>query len=221
MTLVTKPFEDIITFTRASGGGRFNSSGVYEWLGNNVPRLDYDPVTLQPRGLLIEEQRTNLLLRSAEFDNAAWSKVGVSVTPNTTISPDGSVNADSVVTTEAYSTSPRTSASAITSAGVTYTYSVWMRAATPQTKVLQITDPSITGYLAQKSVTLTTAWQRFDITFTGQAGALWIRSPAIGEAFEIWGAQLEAGAFPTSYIPTTTAQVTRAADVITLNTGAV
>ena len=46
-------FKDIITFTRASGGGRFNAQGVYEWLPANTPRIDYDPVTGKCRGLLV------------------------------------------------------------------------------------------------------------------------------------------------------------------------
>ena len=53
-----------ITFTRASSATRVNSSGLIETVSSNVARIDYDPVTLAPKGLLIEEQRTNLLLRS-------------------------------------------------------------------------------------------------------------------------------------------------------------
>jgi hypothetical protein len=48
-----------ITFTRASSATRFDSTGTLVTMGNNEARFDYDPVTLQPRGLLIEEQRTN------------------------------------------------------------------------------------------------------------------------------------------------------------------
>lgn len=48
-------------------------------------------------GNLIEEQRTNLLLRSEEFDNAAYTKDGVTVSANATVSPDGATTADKIV----------------------------------------------------------------------------------------------------------------------------
>lgn len=54
-----------ITFTRSSGGTYWDASGTMQTAGNNTPRYDYDPVTLAFRGLLIEGQRTNLLLNSA------------------------------------------------------------------------------------------------------------------------------------------------------------
>src|SRR5690606_11405179 len=42
---------DILTFTRASGGGRFNAQGQYEWLPADTPRIDYDPLTGECKGL--------------------------------------------------------------------------------------------------------------------------------------------------------------------------
>lgn len=62
--LAPRNFSDLITFTRASSATRFNASGVLETVGNNVARLDFDPVTLAARGLLVEEQRTNSIRNS-------------------------------------------------------------------------------------------------------------------------------------------------------------
>ena len=53
-----------ITFTRASTATRINARGLIESVLSNVPRISFDPVTLACRGLLIEEQRTNLVLNS-------------------------------------------------------------------------------------------------------------------------------------------------------------
>lgn len=242
--LESKTFAQIITFTRASGGGRFNSSGVYEWLANDAPRLDYDPVTLQPKGLLIEEQRTNLLTYSEQFDNAAWTKGGATIGANVAVSPDGTASADKLIEDTSVSTSHRALRSFAAITNAVYTYSVFLKKDTRTWACLNLFDGTntwsaffnlATGAVGTISGTGTTAkiesvgsdWFRCSVTATG-AFTQAVTSLATGDngniytgdgtsGIYIWGAQLEVGSFPTSYIPTTTAQVTRAADIASVN----
>jgi hypothetical protein len=53
-----------LPFSRSTSATRVNSNGLIEYVNPNVPRIDYDPVTLQSRGLLIENTRTNLFTQS-------------------------------------------------------------------------------------------------------------------------------------------------------------
>jgi hypothetical protein len=57
--------QNLITFTRASTGTFVDSDGVIRSAGNDVPRFDHNPLTGECLGLLVEEQRQNLLLNSA------------------------------------------------------------------------------------------------------------------------------------------------------------
>ena len=57
--------DPLLTFTRASTATYFDATGTMQTAAINAPRWDYDPVSLQSRGLLLEDQRTNLLLNSA------------------------------------------------------------------------------------------------------------------------------------------------------------
>ncbi len=53
-----------LTFARAGSATRFDSSGVMQSVAANAPRFDYDPVTHEALGLLLEGQRTNVFLGS-------------------------------------------------------------------------------------------------------------------------------------------------------------
>lgn len=86
-----------ITYTRSGVATRINSSGLVTAVSDNVPRFDFDPVTLVCRGLLIEPTRSNLLLWSDRFDDVAWIKTAATASGNASTSPDGSVSGDRLI----------------------------------------------------------------------------------------------------------------------------
>ncbi len=63
----------------------------------DVPRIGYDPVTHAHTGLILEGAATNLLVRSAEFNDGWGTKVNCTITANTTTAPDGTATGDSVI----------------------------------------------------------------------------------------------------------------------------
>lgn len=250
-----------ITFTRASTATRTNAKGLVETVASGVPRIDYDPVTLACKGLLIEEARTNLLTYSEQFDNAAWTKTRSSITTGGTApftAPDGTTTADKLVEDSTASNNHYMylASAASHSAGATLAFTVCVKADTrtgcgviggesgsdffgARFNLSAGTTGSAwtggTGSLTSSSIqALSNGWYRCTVVGIVNAGST-SSKPSIylsnddgttlaysgdgTSGLYIWGAQLEAGAFATSYIPTVASQVTRAADVASM-TGA-
>lgn len=79
-------------------------------------------VTFTPRGLLIEESRTNLLLQSRDMTNAAWTKTDVTPTRNQ-VGIDGVANTACLMTEGSAGTAIASQDSAAVTAGSTVTVS--------------------------------------------------------------------------------------------------
>jgi hypothetical protein len=207
------------------------------------PRFDYDPVTLAPKGLLIEEARTNLLVQSENFATT-WSGPPITgtLTANATASPAGTGNA--TLFAPSNTAVNHDIAQTVTAAAVSYTLSVYAKAQLYSHLFLQYFDGTTdrlayfnlsTGAIGttsgSPSPTITAVgngWYRCTTTFTGVVGR---NSFVVGAApsdggravagngtsgIYIWGAQLEQATFATSYIPTVASTVTRSADVATM-----
>ena len=227
----------LVTFTRASSGTFVGSNGLIQSASTDVPRFDHNPTTGESLGLLVEEARTNLSLYSEDFSNAYWVKTDCTITANETTAPDGTLTADLWTNT---STPGIVASSTITkdTTARTYTGSLWVKGNSTAFTVSidnggttnrgraifnlssgTFTSVSNDGNFTNTSGTITAyadGWYRLTITTTTSTGTtIRLRSFFSGSnlTVRIWGAQVEEGAFVTSYIPTTTATVTRSADV--------
>lgn len=233
-----------VVVTRAlNTATRVNSSGLIETVNAGTPRFDYNPVTLVLKGLLIEETRANLLIRSSELENAAWSRTAVAISQNAATSPDGTLNAEKLIADTASSSHQIAQNSGTLVVGATYTQSVYVKASeytfaqirgnTPNNNYIARFNLS-TGELTSSSNVVGTptivnagnGWWRLTASFSPTAatsGFVYIslvnnsqQTTFSGDnvsGIYVWGAQLEAGAFATSYIPTTTLSLTRNSDV--------
>lgn len=240
--LVQKQFQDIFTFSRASTGTRINAAGVLETVAANQPRFDYDPVTLQPKGLLIEEQRTNYLQNSEGNFSTGYPVVQNGVT-KTIIGSGNSLGFNYVdircqgTTTATYfdiNLGYRDEGVPVGDVTSSFYYRLLsVSGGIPGYRALSMLDYAL-GWSAGQSVST-----GLSSVGVGAAGAFYAISKAaradrvivssslsfgctVGQTVDfvvrVGAPMIENGAFRTSYIPTSGSQVTRAADVCSINT---
>ncbi|MCC6720443.1 MAG: hypothetical protein IT555_21430 [Acetobacteraceae bacterium] len=231
-------------FNRASAARGIDRLGQLAAVPANAGRWRFNPVTGVSEGLLVESQRTNLLLRSEEFDHAAWTKTSLTVTPNAVAAPDGTTTADTLTATGAGGNV----AQAVTiTAGRGIALSLYAKPAASNFLWMQVSDGTNpvqcwfnlaagtagtntagagTCVFSQKLIEAAgNGWYRCSLEVTTSTSTAFTATygpaaadntaPANADAVHTWGAQFEAESTvncPTSYVPTTSASVTRSAD---------
>jgi hypothetical protein len=208
----------------------------------NIPRLDYSLGSCP--NILLEPQRTNLLSYSEQFDDASWTKVNLTVAANSSVSPSGILNADTLTpsaTNTQHGTTKSATLAASTSYTLSVYFkpngytsialrmaldAIWAGGVAPTVtfETTTMTATVTTGIPTYKFEDVGNGWYWCSITATTSVGGISGGTFYVKEYFSylangtsgvfLWGAQLEAGAYPTSYIPTSSASVTRNADVV-------
>lgn len=202
----------MVNFSRSTTATYIGKDGSLKTAAANEPRFEKD-------GLLIEGQSTNLLPTSA-FQSSlnGWTSAGGgggagNVYTYGNIAPNGANEA--LKASFALDGLDRT-LSGVVQVGTTYTFSFWAKNETATPVLLGI---RINGGVSASTVTVpaNTGWARYAVTQTAVAGDAILRlyTQTKNTEFYLWGMQLEALPFASSYIPTNGAAATRSLDVLT------
>ena len=216
-----------LTFTRASTATRVNESGLIESVATGVPRIDFTGGGCGK--LLLEPQRTNVSDNSENFSD--WIQVGFTQTLNSTISPSNTLTADTFF--ESAGTTHIAFKDFSVTSGLNYTISFFLKSQGGR----NVRILGSTGFSGSVDVNLSTGailagsgivetfingWYRVSINCnaTTSTGRIILYSLDGTSSVEgdptkgiiCWGAQVEQGSYPTSYIPTTTTAVTMVGD---------
>lgn len=235
LDFTTASLDSRVTFTRTTGVSNpatyISSSGVIVSATDNQPRFDYNNITLVCKGLLIEESRSNTLTYSIPdagtptgwstgFNTGTWTRTLVAGFGVLTGFQDV-IKHEQTVSGRSYLVKTLSLA-----ASTTYCVSVYVDVANTTTTnpILSINNftgaSSLDGFSKTKADADATG--RVRVIFTTAADTtgevrlgLGIGGDETGIAI-YGGWQLETGAFATSYIPTTSAALTRNADSATI-----
>ena len=221
---------------RATTATRVNSLGLIENVGLNVPRLDYSNGSCP--SILVEPQRTNLILQSNTFSNASWGKLNTTVTSNAIVSPDGTTNASKLVAINPTGNNYINQTAANIAGNTTFTIyakqgeynGILLYNNTINTgRIFNLNNGtlgSVVGLAPINSIieSVGNDWYRVTLITNSTASNEFRVYIANNNAFGnlgngtsgifVYGAQLEAGSYATSYIPTVASIQTRNGDVI-------
>ncbi|MGH7157111.1 MAG: beta strand repeat-containing protein, partial [Candidatus Saccharimonadales bacterium] len=162
----------------------------------------------------------NLLLRSEQFDNAAWTAANVTVTANDGASnpaPDGNTTADKLVSS---TSGAHTVTQSYGSAGNnTYTFSVWVKTNSSSAPVqLRIDSNGTPATGTAASFTATTTWQRFAVTQSFSSGVTTITPTIVitnnNTTVVGWGAQLVQASAAGQYVRTVASTVATSSGLV-------
>jgi hypothetical protein len=201
------------TFSRASIGTYTDANGLIAEASAGQARPNYSSAGVH-EGLLIEESRTNLVKSSEDFSTTDWTKEGSVVI---TSGQSNTLRDDATATLIDLDSSDFIYANATVSASTNYNFSFFIKAGTASTHYYAFYDNSNSSFIVSETEYTYTdgedygnGWYRVNFNVTTPSGCTSIRvyplrstSGGSGNGTTLlFGAQLEEGSFPTSYIPT-------------------